>query len=120
MKIRVVKVNMGEKPRITEIEDSLEASQEIVGGYIERVAIGTEIDLWLNEEGKLDDDLNENIVLVSKGRPYDVVHGNVFFTSHDDEGNTVSLTDEQIEDLKKRTMSAVTPTGEELMAIIVD
>ncbi|HDR4373572.1 TPA: DUF3846 domain-containing protein [Bacillus cereus] len=51
MKIRVVKVNMGEKPRITEIEDSLEASKEIVGGYIERVAIGTEIDLWINEEG---------------------------------------------------------------------
>lgn len=28
MKIRVVKVNMGEKPRITEIEDSLEASKK--------------------------------------------------------------------------------------------
>ena len=41
------------KGRIEEIENTLEAKQKFVGGYIEVVNLTDEIDLVLNDEGKL-------------------------------------------------------------------
>lgn len=76
-------------------EDNLKASQNLVGGHLELLRIDDEIDMWLNEEGKLDG-LDGNFNLVSNGRVIDVVVGDVFFASHDDEGNTTSLTKEMI------------------------
>lgn len=119
MKIRVVKIEVGSQPTITEIEQSLEASQQVVGGHLACIRIGTNIDMWINEEGLING-LERNIVLASKGQPYDVIHGNVFFTSHDSTGDTIALTDEQIDELKNRMLEAVSPTGETLLAINVD
>lgn len=84
------------------IENKLEELQKIVGGYIEipflsEVFNKNEIDVIINDEGKFTDGLKPEIAVIygETGRVLDVVYGNCIFASHDDEGETVGLTDEQ-------------------------
>ena len=92
---------------VKEIENTLEALQKIVGGYIEipflsEVFAENEIDLVINEEGKFIDGLNAEIAVIGTktNSILDIVYGNCVFVSHDEEGNTVSLNDEQIAIIK--------------------
>lgn len=85
-----------------EIENTLEELQKIVGGYIEipflsEVFNNNEIDVIINDEGKFIDGLKPEIAVIygETGRVLDVVYGNCIFASHDDEGNTTVLTEEQ-------------------------
>ena len=85
-----------------EIENTLEELQKIVGGYIEipflsEVFNNNEIDVIINDEGKFIDGLKPEIAVIygETGRVLDVVYGNCIFASHDDEGNTTALTEEQ-------------------------
>lgn len=82
-------------------ENDYKSSQELVGGYIECLAIDKDIDLWLNEEGKLNG-LPFNFGLLQDGELVDVIVGDVFFSSHDRHGNTTSLNDKQIEKISNR------------------
>ena len=75
---------------ITEIEDELDVLQGIVGGLIECISIGNNIDMVCNEEGKLIG-LEPHIMVNN-----DIVCGDVFFVGVDG-AEFVSLTDEQIE-----------------------
>jgi hypothetical protein len=86
-----------------EIGNRLEDLQEIVGGYIEIPFLSETlyekgIDVIINEEGKLIDGLKPEIAIVNEkqGNILDLVYGNCIFASHDDEGETVGLTEEQI------------------------
>lgn len=86
-----------------EIENTLEALQEVVGGYIEipylsETLAENSIDVIINDEGKFIEGLRAEIAIVKDGtnEVLDVVMGNCIFASHNDEGDTVSLTDEQI------------------------
>lgn len=86
-----------------DINNTLEALQEIVGGYIEipflsEVFLENEIDIIINEEGKFIEGLNPEIAIVRKrdNQIADIVYGNCIFASHDEQGETVSLSDEQI------------------------
>ena len=91
-----------------EIQSGLENMQSIVGGYLEHLSVTPEIGLWCNEEGKiLNPPLPETIVLLSQGVPYDVVRGNVFFTSHNDEGDTIGLNSEHISEIHRRLSHGV-------------
>lgn len=58
--ITVLIVPVNEAPYLEKIPNTLEAMQEIVGGYIEVVRAGNGINLVINEEGKLLD-LEPNI-----------------------------------------------------------
>lgn len=85
-----------------EIENTLESLQKIVDGWIEIPFLSErfaeeEIDIVINEEGKLIG-LDPQIVVIDKStfRPVELVVGNCIFVSHDEEGNTVGLTDKQI------------------------
>ena len=87
-----------------EIGNGLEHLQKIVGGYIEIPFLGDTfrnngIDVIINEEGKLIDGLKAEIAIVNEkqGNILDIVYGNCIFASHDDEGETVGLNDEQIQ-----------------------
>lgn len=89
---------------VKDIENTLEALQKIVGGYIEipflsKIFYQNEIDIIINEEGKMIEGLKPEIAILENGsnKVLDVVMGNCLFASHDDEGNTVGLTDKQIE-----------------------
>ena len=103
MKIRVMKLSGGEL-EVTEVKNSLETFQSIVGGYIEIPLISKtlkqhNIDVVINEEGKYIEGLRPEIAVVGKeaNTVLDVVYGNCVFVSHDNVGNTVGLNDEQIE-----------------------
>lgn len=88
---------------VKEIDNTLEVLQKIVGGYIEipfisEVFADNGIDMIINDEGKFIEGLKPEIAIVKDGtnEVLDVVMGNCIFASHNDEGDTVSLTDEQI------------------------
>jgi hypothetical protein len=109
--VKFVVKNMHESAKVVEYvknEDmTLEEMQKIVGGYIEFIPFPTDInseseegsgiDLILNEEGKLDG-LRRNLLLIdANDRMFDVAVGNILFCAHDEYGETIGLTDEQIE-----------------------
>lgn len=86
-----------------EIKNSLEELQSIVGGYIEFPFLGNKfrdntIDVIINEEGKFIEELKPEIAMVDRETKsiLDIVYGNCIFASHDEEGNTIGLNDEQI------------------------
>ena len=92
--IKVMHVKVGETPKMIEVAAVLENKQKLVGGWLECVRLPYNIDLWINEEGLLLDlDLNFVTAVIDKGKPQIVHHivGDVYFASHDGEGNTVSL-----------------------------
>ena len=91
-----------------EINNTLEELQKIVEGYIEIPFLSKKfndngIDVIINEEGKLIDGMNPEIAVVSKehGNILDVVYGNCIFASHNDDGDTVELNEEQIAIVEK-------------------
>lgn len=91
-----------------EIDNTLEKLQKIVGGHIEFPFLGDvfrkcNIDIVINEEGKFIEGLKPEIALIDgrTNKVLDVVYGNCIFVSHDEEGNTIALNDEQIEVVKR-------------------
>ena len=105
--IRVVLVEAG-NPQIKIIdkwEHSLDTVQQFVGGYIQPIRVTNSITMWLNEEGKMQQ-LEPNFLFVNKeGTPLDTVVGNVLIAGTDDEGDDISLTDEEIELLQEKFVS---------------
>lgn len=90
-----------------EIGNELEDLQEIVGGWIEipylsRRLADEGIDIIINEEGKLMG-LEPQIVVADRetNKVLDLVVGNCIFASHDEMGETVGLTNRQIEIVKE-------------------
>ena len=90
-----------------EVKGTLEDFQSIVDAYIEipficNDFIDNNIDVIINEEGKLIDGMNPEIVLVDDvtGNSVDIVFGNCIFVGNDNEGNNISITDEQIKFVK--------------------
>ena len=80
-----------------DISNTLEALQEIVGGYIEipflsQVFFENDIDIIINEEGKFIEGLKPEIAVIKKGTNniLDLVYGTCIFASHDDQGETIS------------------------------
>lgn len=106
-KIRIVSKRIGEAMEVMEMEHTLENMQEKVGGHLEVVELPNGIDLWLNEEGLLEQ-LSVNVLTVADGQVLHTIVGNVFFAGHNDEGETIGLTDQQIAWLKVKMQ----PVGE--------
>lgn len=97
-KIRVLVVRPNAPMHIEEVEDNLKSYQKIVGGYLEHFTIpGVSADLWLNEEGKLLG-LEPNFFIKEYGEP---IVGTVFFSGSTPDGDMASITNEQIEEIKK-------------------
>ena len=100
--MRVLVLSNGELKE-KEIDNTLGELQKIVGGYIEFPFFGDKfknnvIDVIINEEGKFVEGLKPEIAIVNEkvGSIMDIVYGNCIFASHDKEGNTIALTEEQI------------------------
>ena len=90
-KIKVVAQNPGEISRIVTVPNTLEALQELVGGYIEVHHIGNGLLLVMDEDGRLKG-LPENVRCVQ----YGTIVGPVFITADKDE-DFRSLTPEEIQ-----------------------
>lgn len=57
---------------------------------------GEWLDIYCDDEGLLKTNPKPSILTFSNGELVEQIVGNVFIVSHDDEGETISLTDEQI------------------------
>lgn len=77
--IQILKVEPGKSPVFTEIENTLEAMQEVVGGSIEKVdPWGGDVALICNEEGLLTGLTPNRLILDGTGRVFDVICGTFF------------------------------------------
>jgi len=94
--VNVVVYRVGEEPFVETIEDTLDAQQEIVGGYIEGVGLGNSLLLICNEEGKLKGLPPNRLV---PGR--DLIVGNFFVTRTNSEGESDNITEADLLYLKK-------------------
>ena len=93
MKIDVMKMEPKNIPYRDVVENTVDMIRNYVGGYIEAIRIRDDIVMWINEEGKIED-LPYNFALGHNGKIYDYIVGNAIFTGLDEEGNTVTLTNE--------------------------
>ena len=101
--MRVLVVEPERRPKVREIDDSLKAMQEIVGGYIQPIYLDDSVALVCNDEGKVMN-LPLNRGLRDKnGQIYDIVSGTFFLCGAPaDSDHFTSLTPEQIEQYRKR------------------
>ena len=100
---RVLVIEPECRPEVREIDDSLKAMQEIVGGYIQPIYLDDSVALVCNDEGKVMN-LPLNRGLRDKnGQIYDIVSGTFFLCGAPaDSDHFTSLTPEQIEQYRKR------------------
>ena len=101
--MRVLVIEPECRPEVREIDDSLKAMQEIVGGYIQPIYLDDSVALVCNDEGKVMN-LPLNRGLRDKnGQIYDSVSGTFFLCGAPaDSDHFTSLTPEQIEQYRKR------------------
>lgn len=104
-KISVLLVEPGKYPQMIEIANSLEAMQELVGGYIEVIMpYESQVALVCNEEGRLTNlPLNRALYLgEGKNRELvDIIHGSFFICyASDESGEFLSLPKELAEKYK--------------------
>lgn len=108
-KIRVLKVEPNKHPEEFMLENELEAMQEAVGGYIDIVSLEGGVCILLNDEGKLIGlDGNRRI-------GDDIIVGNFYVCGSNDEGDLVSLTDEEMEKYTDMFYEPEQFTQEEIM-----
>lgn len=92
--IRIIRIPAGEKPRVEHVTPTLEKFQELVGGWIEIVAVRRDgLEVCCNEEGKLQG-LPLNFPIFSGN---DIICGDAFLLRHDDEGEAASVTDADVD-----------------------
>lgn len=101
--MRVLVVEPEHKPEVRDIDDSLKAMQDIIGGLIQPIYLDDSVALICNDEGKLMN-LTANRGLRDKnGQIYDIVFGTFFLCgAHADSDSFASLTSEQIERYQKQ------------------
>lgn len=115
-KIKCLLVNPSELPKEIEIENTLEAKQELVGGYIECVyPINDDNVIFIcNEEGKI------NNMKLNRDIGYDIIAGPFLIAGDDCENSDFkSLTKEQILKYKMRfDENSIKETEKKIMSIV--
>lgn len=93
-RIKVLVVEPNEKPYETVIDNTLEAKQEIVGGYIEAVPLSESAELICNDEGKL--------IGLPPNRRFgnDIITGTFIIVGANESEHFCSLSNEDIEKYK--------------------
>lgn len=99
------------KGRIEEIENSLEAKQKFVDGHIQVVGLTDEIDLVLNDEGKLDSLPLNRVWLGKDGNIFDILVGNVLACRFDSEGDFTSILESDIPVILERLPAVMAVLG---------
>lgn len=95
-KVRIfLKKDAADPGHMMEIENTLEAFQELVGGYIETFTFSTDTTLVINEEGRL---LGLPMNADFCGHRF---FGPMIFVGYDDEGEFVDLQVETEEEMRR-------------------
>ena len=102
--MQVVIVEPQKKPEVREIGNSLEAMQQVVGGFIEALYPFDEpVALICNEEGKLMDLPPNRALRDDTGEVYDIISGTFFLCSAPpDSEHFESLTGQQVKTYLER------------------
>jgi hypothetical protein len=95
---------------------TLKDMQSIVDGCIECISLPKGIDLWVNEEGLLNDS-KLNMVLIWENNGKQPIFGAAFLAGVDDEGEMLPLSDEQRIWLSSRVLTGFTGNGEQVLAM---
>lgn len=103
---KAAKVNVHGDLQVVDLdapEGSLKVLQNAVDGWVEAIDLSDDLTMWCNEEGKLIGLITNrtatNIFRETFGA-VDVIMGDVIFTGGtDDEGDTLGLTDAQVQQL---------------------
>jgi len=96
--MQIIAMRPGEHAKAEDLDDNLKAMQTFVDGYIESVMLATghrNIVLWCNEEGLYTHARNR--VLPGQFGPI-VIHGPCFISAVDGAGETVGLTEAELEE----------------------
>jgi len=117
-KLKGLLVKPYELPEEIELEDSLEAKQKLVGGYIECVNFlkDNNVIFICNEEGKI------NGMPLNRDIGYDIIAGPFLILGNDYEnGDFKSLTDNQIMHYKKVfDKDSIDQTEKKILSIILN
>jgi hypothetical protein len=95
--LTALRINTDFTTEILDLEvDSLEQLQDAVGGLIEAADLYDDLTLWCNEEGKLINGMQPNVIATHLWEKSfmmsDVIMGDVVFTGGtDDEGNNLAI-----------------------------
>lgn len=103
------------KGRIEEMENSLEAKQRFVDGHIQVVGLTDEIDLVLNDEGKLDSLPLNRVWLGKDGNILDILVGNVLACRFDNEGDFTSILKSDILVILERLPAVMAVLGKNVL-----
>lgn len=97
--MKIVYKAVGQPAEIRDIENTLEVMQGLVEGLIENVFYKPGIDIWCNDEHKFNG-MRSNVV-IKNGCCDDIISGPVIFCGYNNEGEGISLTDQQAEEIVK-------------------
>lgn len=101
--MRVLVVEPEHRPEVREIDGSLKAMQDIVGGLIQPIYLNDSVALICNDEGKLMNLPANRGLRDDNGQIYDIVCGTFFLCGAPaDCDRFTSLTPEQIERYEER------------------
>ncbi len=92
VEIRVIACRVGKPPEVEQLQNSIEAMQRLVGGALERVALGEAVALIC----KVEDDIGEapNRYLPLTGG-HGLIRGDFFIVAHGGD-EFASMTDDQV------------------------
>lgn len=101
-KIKVLCVKPEQAPEVIELENTIEAMQEMVGGYVEEIrTFGDPVVLICNEDGKcMGLPLNRMLYDDRSGRPYDILSG-TFLVAGIKRDGFCSLSDDMLRKYEK-------------------
>ena len=102
--MRVIKMNAYGKYEIKDIEKGIRVLEEEIGGEIEGVTFAgrTDLIMFLDDMAKADDEQVNclaTMVILNYSNVFEIVNGDAVICGLDEEGDTCSLSDEQIEEL---------------------
>ena len=106
-KLKVLAVKAGEFPESVLMDNKLEVFQKFVGGYIEVLPWHDAL-IVCNDEGKLQN-LPMNRPLVHENEILDVICGDFFVVSDDEEGNFDDLPENQLEKFAREFWFPILP-----------
>ena len=102
MSMRVLVIEPERRPEVREIDDSLKAMHQIVGGLIQPIYLDDSVALVCNDEGKLMNLPPNRGLRDRNGQMYDIVFGTFFLCGAPaDSDHFTDLTPEQIEQYQK-------------------
>jgi hypothetical protein len=92
-KVNIVYITPGNSPVSMTIDNDYDTIKKLIGGWIEIPPFFEDVDIIVDEEGKLKH-LPLNKLLTYEGKVVDVLVGPIIIASYDEEGEMISLSAE--------------------------